>query len=202
MRLKINTSGVSVSPCIALILFLKLNLVYFQSDNNTRPLTFIHLVHVQFYVCSSRDYYDILNVPRTAKQNQIKSAFRKMAKHLHPDKNRDDPDAAEKFSQLRNAYEVLSNSDLRKDYDRCGEECVKRDTMPSGHDPFASFFGDFGFHFDESPGQKEIRKGGTITLDLSVSLEELYNGNFVQVNKLVYRIDEIRFSIYVHIIKC
>jgi len=106
-----------------------------------------------------------------------------MAKQLHPDKNQNDPDATEKFSQLRNAYEVLSDSKLRKDYDRCGEQCVKRDSMASGHDPFASFFGDFGFHFDESPGQKEIPKGGTIVLDLNVSLEELYNGNFVQVTR-------------------
>lgn len=104
-----------------------------------------------------------------------------MAKELHPDKNRDDPDAAEKFSKLRDAYEVLSDNKMRQDYDRCGEKCVKKDGMAAGHDPFASFFGDFGFHFDESPGQKEIPKGGTINLDLHVSLEELYNGNFVQV---------------------
>ncbi|XP_001950907.1 dnaJ homolog shv [Acyrthosiphon pisum] len=132
---------------------------------------------------NSNDYYDILNVPRSAKQNHIKSAFRKMAKQLHPDKNQDDPEASEKFSKLRNAYEVLSDERMRKDYDRCGEQCVKKDSMAAGHDPFASFFGDFGFHFDESPGQKEIPKGGTIVLDLHVSLEELYNGNFVQVTR-------------------
>ncbi|XP_050530187.1 dnaJ homolog shv [Daktulosphaira vitifoliae] len=136
------------------------------------------------------DYYEILNVHRSAKQNQIKSAFRKMAKELHPDKNRDDPKAAEKFSELRNAYEVLSDEKMRKDYDRCGANCVKKDSMAGGgHDPFASFFGDFGFHFDDSPGHKETPKGGTIVLDLAVTLEELYNGNFVQVtrNKPVIR---------------
>lgn len=104
-----------------------------------------------------------------------------MAKQLHPDKNQNDPNAAEKFSQLRNAYEVLSDEKMRKDYDRCGEKCVNKDPKAASHDPFASFFGDFGFHFDQSPGQKEIPKGGTIVLDLYVSLEELYNGNFVQV---------------------
>ncbi|XP_050438129.1 dnaJ homolog shv isoform X2 [Adelges cooleyi] len=106
-----------------------------------------------------------------------------MAKQLHPDKNRDDPEAGEKFSKLRNAYEVLSDEKMRKDYDRCGEKCVKKDSMSGGHDPFASFFGDFGFHFDESPGQKEIPKGGTIVLDLAVTLEELYNGNFVKITR-------------------
>ncbi|VVC32994.1 DnaJ domain,Chaperone DnaJ, C-terminal,DnaJ domain, conserved site,HSP40/DnaJ peptide-binding [Cinara cedri] len=141
-------------------------------------LTFTVLVY-----CHSRDYYDILNIPRTAKHNHIKSAFRKMAKQLHPDKNRDDPQATEKFSQLRNAYEVLSDDRLRKDYDRCGEKCVKKDSMANGHDPFASFFGDFGFQFDDSPAQKETPKGGTIVLELGVSLEELYNGNFVQITR-------------------
>lgn len=103
-----------------------------------------------------------------------------MAKQLHPDKNHGDPDAADKFAQLRNAYEVLSDEKMRKDYDRCGEACVKKNAG-AGQDPFASFFGDFGFHFDESPGQKETPKGGTIVVDLYVTLEELYNGNFVQV---------------------
>lgn len=106
-----------------------------------------------------------------------------MAIKLHPDKNLNDPEATEKFSQLRNAYEVLSDERMRKDYDRCGEKCVKKDSMAAGHDPFASFFGDFGFHFDDSSGQKEMPKGGTIVLDLYVSLEELYNGNFVQVTR-------------------
>lgn len=104
-----------------------------------------------------------------------------MAKLLHPDKNQGDPKAGEKFSKLRHAYEVLSDDRMRKDYDRCGEKCVKKDTMAHGHDPFASFFGDFGFQFDESPGQKETPKGGTIVVDLRVTLEELYSGNFVQV---------------------
>jgi len=122
-----------------------------------------------------------LGVPKTAKPNQIKSAYRKMALKFHPDKNKDDPGTLEKFTKVRDAYVVLSNENKRKDYDRCGEQCVKKDSMATGHDPFASFFGDFGFHFDESPGHKEIPKGGTIVLDLHVSLEELYNGNFVQV---------------------
>jgi len=135
-----------------------------------------------------------LKVSRTATQNQIKSAFKKMALKLHPDKNLKDTKAAtEEFIQLQTAYKVLSVDSLRKDYDRCGEKCVKKDSMASGHDPFASFFGDFGFHFDDSPGQKEIPKGGTITLDLYVSLEELYNGNFIEVNNVISNIDKISF---------
>lgn len=59
--------------------------------------------------------------------NQIKKAYRKLAKQLHPDHNKDDPDANTKFSDLGSAYEVLSDKDKRELYDRCGEECLKKD---------------------------------------------------------------------------
>ena len=78
--------------------------------------------------------------------NQIKKAYRRLAKELHPDKNKDDPDAATKFSDLSAAYEVLSNAEKREKYNKCGEECLKKDGMMdmNGMDPFASFFVDFG----------------------------------------------------------
>lgn len=57
--------------------------------------------------------------------------------------------------------------------------------MDSGMDPFASFFGDFGFHFGNSDNRHEVRRGANIVMDLYVSLEELYNGNFVEVSKSV-----------------
>lgn len=76
---------------------------------------------------SSRDYYKILGVNRNANKNSIKKAYRKLAKEMHPDKNRDDPDANEKFQELGAAYEALSDPDKRKLYDKCGEECLKKD---------------------------------------------------------------------------
>lgn len=85
-------------------------------------------------------------MPKNANTNQIKKAYRNLAKELHPDKNKNDPDASEKFADLGAAYEVLSNPDKRKKYDKCGEECLKKDgMMDSSFDPFSSFFGDFGF---------------------------------------------------------
>lgn len=81
------------------------------------------------------------------------------------------------------AYEVLSDENKRKKYDECGEECVKKEGMMGSGDPFASFFGDF-FHFNsgsEGGDQKEIPKGGSIRMDVYVTLEELYNGNFIEV---------------------
>lgn len=62
--------------------------------------------------CCRRDFYKILNVPRTATLNQIKKAYRKLAKELHPDKNKDDPKAQERFQDLGAAYEVTLNEIL------------------------------------------------------------------------------------------
>ena len=107
-----------------------------------------------------------------------------MAKELHPDKNKDDPDASQKFQDLSAAYEVLSDTEKREMYDKCGEECLKKDGMMNNADPFASFFRDFGgeFHFGgETQNQNESPRGANIIMDLPVTLEELYTGSFVEV---------------------
>ena len=79
---------------------------------------------------------------KSASKNQIKKAYRRLAKEMHPDKNPDDPDANERFQDLGAAYEALSDPDKRKLYDKCGEECLQKDgQMGGGGDPFSSFFG-------------------------------------------------------------
>ncbi len=115
----------------------------------------------------------------------LTSTSRSLAKKMHPDKNSDDPNASEKFSDLSAAYEILSDDDKRKLYDRCGEECVKKEGMfdSNSMDPFASFFGDFGFNFGGGDHRQEINKGADIVIDLFASLEEMYTGNFVEVNE-------------------
>lgn len=133
----------------------------------------------------SRDFYKILGLPKSANTNQIKKAYRKLAKELHPDRNKEDPEkASAQFQDLGAAYETLSDPDKRELYDRCGEECVSKEGAGGGGgmDPFASFFGDFGFGFSNgNQGQREVAKGADIVMDLFVSLEELYAGNFVEV---------------------
>ncbi|XP_003737919.1 dnaJ homolog shv [Galendromus occidentalis] len=138
-------------------------------------------------VLGGRDFYDILGVPRSANVNQIKKAYRKLAKELHPDKNKDDPAAQDKFQDLGAAYEVLVDAEKRKQYDRYGEEGLK-DIGRGGGDPFASFFGDFGF-FGGDDRPRETPKGSDVVMDLWVTLEELYNGNFVEIvrKKPVYK---------------
>lgn len=123
-----------------------------------------------------------MGVGKNANKNQIKKAYRKMAKEMHPDRNQDDPNANARFQDLGAAYEALSDDDKRKLYDRCGEECMNKEGQGGGGgDPFASFFGgDFGF-FGENGGEREAARGANIVLDLQVSLEELYVGNFVEL---------------------
>lgn len=142
---------------------------------------------IQVLLCAvstlaGRDFYRILNVKKSATTNEIKKAYRKLAKELHPDKNKDDPDASSKFQDLGAAYEVLSDADKRKTYDRCGEECLKKDGMMENSDPFANFFGDFGFHFGNGDShQHDTPRGANIVMKMYVSLEELYSGNFVEI---------------------
>jgi DnaJ-class molecular chaperone len=89
---------------------------------------------------SSRDFYKILDIPRNANTNQIKKAYRKLAKELHPDHNPDDPKANEKFQDIANAYEVLIDPEKRKIFDRHGEEGIQQQTNMGGGgggDPFS-----------------------------------------------------------------
>ncbi|MBS5145685.1 MAG: molecular chaperone DnaJ [Butyricicoccus pullicaecorum] len=71
-------------------------------------------------MADKRDYYDILGVAKSASDDEIKKAHRKLAKKYHPDLNRDNPEAAEKFKELNEAYEVLSDKDKRARYDQFG----------------------------------------------------------------------------------
>ncbi|CAF1956053.1 unnamed protein product [Rotaria magnacalcarata] len=142
------------------------------------------LVFLATFISAGRDFYKILNLPKSATLNQIKKAYRKLAKELHPDKNKDDPQAQERFQDLGAAYETLSDADKRKIYDKSGEEGLKQQGGgDSSHDPFSSFFGDF-FNFgggSRDDGQKHIPRGGDLVMDLYVTLEEVYNGNFIEV---------------------
>ncbi|KAJ1365561.1 DnaJ dnj-20 [Parelaphostrongylus tenuis] len=138
-----------------------------------------------------RDFYKILGVRRNANLNEIKKAYRALAKELHPDKHPDDELAHEKFQDLGAAYEVLSDKEKRAAYDRHGEEGVKKmmGGGGGGHDPFSSFFGDF-FGGGHDNGEEQQRpRGADVVFDLFVTLEEVYVGHFVEVKrkKAVYK---------------
>jgi len=86
-----------------------------------------------------RDPYEVIGVPRDAADPQIKKAFRKLARELHPDVNRHDPEAEEKFKEAAEAYEILSDSERRGVYDRYGHDGLSSQGFSSGFQGFGSF---------------------------------------------------------------
>lgn len=114
---------------------------------------------------SKRDYYDILGVSKTANANDIKKAYRKLAKEHHPDKGGDE----QKFKEISEAYEVLSDNDKKANYDRFGHNGPNQ----RGGDPFAGFRNPFGGGFNMEP---EVRVGPNMSLILKLILEETFNG--------------------------
>src|SRR5437879_8464810 len=100
---------------------------------------------------NKRDYYEVLGVGRSATEEEVKRAYRKLAVQFHPDKNPDDPHAEEKFKELGEAYDVLMDPDKRAAYDRFGHAAFAQGGAGFGggfHDPFDIFrevFGQGGF---------------------------------------------------------
>ena len=100
-------------------------------------------------MAEKRDYYDVLGISKSATEAEIKSAFRKKAKEFHPDLNKDNPDAAEKFKEAQEAYSVLSDENKRKMYDQYGHAGVGNSGPGMGG--FGGFqdFGGAGFDFGD-----------------------------------------------------
>lgn len=152
------------------------------------------------------EYYDILGLQKTATDNEIKKAYRKLAMKYHPDKNPGDKAAEEKFKEISEAYSVLSDSEKRKIYDKYGKSGLNQQGGmnfdpgdifkhffgssfgnndsdddyggPFGGNPFGSFFGGFGNSSKKQQQQKQ--RGRDIISQLNVELKDLYCGKILK----------------------
>ena len=127
---------------------------------------------------AERDYYELLGVEQGATEAELKKAFRRKARELHPDVSAE-PDAQERFRQVAEAYEVLSNAETRQLYDRFGHAGLKRGGFTPSFDLgnlsdlFAAFFGDDLFG---ATGQRRAARGGDVGVAVEVELTEAATG--------------------------
>ncbi|KAJ1857392.1 Type I HSP40 co-chaperone [Coemansia sp. RSA 1822] len=144
--------------------------------------------------------YDLLGVDSGASESELKKAYRKLALKYHPDKNKGNEEANEKFKEISHAYEILADSDKRKVYDMYGEEGLNGGGMGGGggmdaNDLFSQLFGGGGGMFGGMGGGRRgpsgPQRGRDIAHSLKVSLEDLYKGKTsrLQVTKKVICVD-------------
>jgi molecular chaperone DnaJ len=132
-----------------------------------------------------RDPYAVLGVTRDADESQIKKAFRKLARELHPDVNKHDPDAEEKFREAAEAYEILNDADRRAAFDRYGHEGLRRGGQTPNFDGFGSisdlFDAFFGGAFAGGGRSGGPSQGEDVALQVPVDFEVAYRGGEVDV---------------------
>ncbi len=153
---------------------------------------------------TKRDYYEVLGVSKSASADEIKKAYRKLAMQYHPDRNPDNKDAAEKFKEVCEAYEVLSDTDKRQRYDQYGHAGMKSAFGPGGfdfgrdfshmedmdlQDILGSMFGGgFGDIFGGGGGRRRSRnpnasqRGDDLRFDLEIDFEEALFGSEREVD--------------------
>jgi molecular chaperone DnaJ len=138
---------------------------------------------------SKRDYYDVLGVNRDASDDDIKKAYRKLAMKYHPDRNPDSKEAEDKFKEVKEAYEMLSESDKRAAYDQFGHAGVDPNMGAGGGfrggqggfgdfaDAFGDIFGDiFGGRAGGGGGRSNVYRGADLRYNMEISLEEAAKG--------------------------
>jgi molecular chaperone DnaJ len=138
-------------------------------------------------LASKRDYYEVLGLPRDASEAEIKKAYRRLARDHHPDANPDDSGAEERFKELTEAYEVLSNPESRRAYDTYGHQIPRAGAGTRGaadpfggfQDIFETFFGDrFGGPSGGSffGGSRAPSRGSDTEVEVKVTLREAASG--------------------------
>jgi molecular chaperone DnaJ len=136
---------------------------------------------------TKRDYYEVLEVERSASSDQIKKAYRKLALKYHPDRNPGDKQAEDKFKEAAEAYEVLSNGEKRQLYDRFGHAGLQQ-TGFTGFRDFDDIFSSFGDIFEEFFGfgsgrgrSQGVRRGADLRYDLTIDFMDAFHGKEMEV---------------------
>jgi len=133
-----------------------------------------------------RDYYEVLGVSRSANDEELKKAYRRLAIQFHPDRNPGDKQAEEKFKELNEAYQILSEPERRAQYDRFGHAAFQGPQGPGGfggfdftqgfEEVFSDIFGDF-FGTGRGRSRSRSRRGDDLRYDLEVEFEEAARGS-------------------------
>jgi len=134
---------------------------------------------------SKRDYYEVLGVNRDAAEDEIKKAYRKLAMKYHPDRNPDSKEAEDKFKQVKEAYEILSDAQKRSAYDQFGHAGVDQNAGAGGFrggngfgdfsDAFSDIFGDI-FGGGRGGGRSQVFRGADLRYNMEITLEEAARG--------------------------
>ena len=138
-------------------------------------------------MADKKDYYETLGVAKDASQDDIKKAFRRLARKYHPDVNPNDKSAGEKFKEINEAYQVLSDPEKREVYDRYGQQGYEQYSANGGGVNFGGFgdLGGFGDIFDmffggaqqgESRSRPAAERGNDLRYDVELTLEEAASG--------------------------
>jgi molecular chaperone DnaJ len=141
-------------------------------------------------LAAKRDYYEVLGVSRDASEAEIKKSYRRLARSHHPDANPGDHEAEERFKELTEAYEVLSNPEARRAYDTYGHQVPRGGGAYPGGEPFGgfedifeAFFGDrFGGSFFGTSATQGPTRGNDAEVEVEVSLREAAFGADREVN--------------------
>jgi molecular chaperone DnaJ len=129
-----------------------------------------------------RDPYEVLGVERDASEQQVKKAFRGLARELHPDVNAHDPDAEEKFKEAAEAYEILSDDERRATYDRYGHDGLRSGGYAPNFEGFGSISDLFNAFFGAAAGGRGgPAQGGDVGVAVEIELLEAAHGAKVQV---------------------